>query len=100
MAGKDAGWKMSVSEIRNFLQRKDPVVFAKISRTTINEWIDRSGTKPRWSDNALRMAENRNHQLHPNAGRRGALVSHDKVVSQSPLSTNNRLRTQMSSRLL
>jgi hypothetical protein len=80
MAGKDAGWRMSASEIRNSLRRRDPMVFAKISRTTINEWIDRSGSKPKWSDNALRMAENGNHQLHPNAGRRGALVSRITIV--------------------
>ena len=46
---------MSPSAIRNCLQRKDPTVFANISRTTISEWIDRSGAHPKWSDNALRM---------------------------------------------
>ena len=69
MGGKDAGWKMSTSEIHDFLRRKDPIVFANISRTTINEWIDQLGTKPRWSDNTLCMTENGNHQLYPNAGR-------------------------------
>jgi hypothetical protein len=66
---------MSASEIRNILQRRDPMVFTKISHTTINEWIDQSGPKPRWSDKALRMAENGNRQLNPNGGHRGALVS-------------------------
>jgi hypothetical protein len=46
IAGKAAGWKMSASEIHNILQQKDPTVFAKISRTTINGWIDRSGQSP------------------------------------------------------
>jgi hypothetical protein len=81
MVGKEVGWRMSTSEIRNCLQRRDPVVFVKISWTTINKWIDQSGPKPRWSDNALWMAENGNHQLHPNAGHHGVLVSHIKVVS-------------------
>jgi hypothetical protein len=74
LAGKEAGWQMSASDIRNRLQRKDPVVFAGISRTTINGWIDRSGSRARWSDTALNLAEKGNHQRHPNGGRRGILV--------------------------
>jgi hypothetical protein len=74
-AGTEVGWEMSPSAIRNWLQKKDPAVFAKISRTTISEWIDRSGSRPKWSEKALRLAENGNHQLHPEGGCRGALVS-------------------------
>jgi len=40
LAGKAVGWQMSALVIRNCLQKKDPAVFGKISRTTINEWID------------------------------------------------------------
>jgi hypothetical protein len=74
-AGKAVGWEMSSSEIRNWLRRKHPETFGSISRTTINEWIDRSGPRPKWSEKALKMAENGNHQRNPNGGRRGALVS-------------------------
>jgi hypothetical protein len=75
IAGKQVGWEMSASEIQNCLQKKDPAVFSKITWTSINMWIDRTGTRPKWSGNALRIAENGNHQLHPKAGRRGILVS-------------------------
>ena len=74
-AGIEVGWEMSASAIRNYLRKKDPTVFANISRTTINEWIDRSGPRPKWSDKALRLAERGNHQLHPEGGCRGVLVS-------------------------
>jgi hypothetical protein len=74
-AGKESSWQMGASDIRNRLQRKDPVVFAGISRTTINSWIDRSGSRARWSDTALSLAEKGNHQRHPNGGCRGVLVS-------------------------
>lgn len=69
LAGKAVGWQMSASAICNCLQKKDPAVFGKISRTTINEWIDRSRDRPRWSENTLRLAEKGNHQRHPNGGR-------------------------------
>ena len=82
-AGKEAGWQMGASEIRNRLQRKDPVVFAGISRTTINSWIDRSGSRARWSDATLNLAEKGNHQRHPNGGRRGVLVSTSTLPCRS-----------------
>ena len=73
-AGVKVGWEMSASAIRNCLQKKDPAIFANISRTTISGWIDCSGSRPKWSNNALRLAKNGNHQLHPEGGRCGALV--------------------------
>jgi hypothetical protein len=60
---------MSSSAIRNWPQKKDLEVFGKILRTTINEWINQSGDQPRWSNNALHLAEKGNHQHHPNGGR-------------------------------
>ena len=68
-AAIEVGWEMSPSAIRNCLQRKDPTVFAKILRTTISEWIDWSGACHKWSHKVLRLAENGNHQLHPEGGR-------------------------------
>jgi hypothetical protein len=95
IAGQEAGWKMSASEICNWLRKRDPTIFVKISQTTINEWIDRSGPRPRWSEKALRMAEMGNHQLHPNAGRRGALVSNARVRFLPLLTCCDRLLIQM-----
>jgi hypothetical protein len=69
------GWEMSSTKIVQILQKKDPETFAGMSRSTIEGWIDRSGNRPKWSDAALRMAENGNRQGHQNGGRRGALVS-------------------------
>ena len=100
IAGQEAGWKMSTSEIHNWLQKRDPTVFAKISWTTINEWIDWSGLRPRWSEKALQMAEMGNHQLHPNAGCRGALVSNVRVWFLPLLTCCDRLLIQMSLRPL
>ena len=88
MAGKEAGWQMSSSEIRNQLQSKDLVVFAGISQTTINSWIDRSGSRARWSDTALKLAEKGNHQRHPNGGHRGVLVSLQIARSERILMTD------------
>jgi hypothetical protein len=86
---------MSALEICNHLQRKDPV-FTNISQKTIHEWIDQSGTKPRWSDNALQMAENENHQLHPNRDQYSVLVSNVKPLCTFTSAEENRLHTQMS----
>jgi hypothetical protein len=47
LVGKAAGWQMSASMIRNWLQKKDPRVFGNISQTTINEWINRTGDQPK-----------------------------------------------------
>jgi hypothetical protein len=75
LASKAAGWQMSPSAIHNWLQKKDPAVFGKISSATISGWIDRSGDRPKWSENALQLVEIGNHQHHLNGGHCGALVS-------------------------
>jgi hypothetical protein len=76
-AAKDpgVGFRMSAWQIMKVLKKKSPDVFASIAHSTIEEWIDRSGERPRWSDSALRMAELGNNQGHHNGGRRGVLVS-------------------------
>lgn len=84
-AGKAVSWEMSASAIRNWLQKKDPTVFEKISQTTINGWIDRSGPQPKWSDNTLWLAEKGNQQGHPNGGHRGALVSESATIEGTVL---------------
>ncbi|KAJ7152006.1 hypothetical protein C8R46DRAFT_913655, partial [Mycena filopes] len=71
---------MSASAIRDVLRRRDPVIFAHILRTTIDGWIDRRGTTPKWKASTLERAEKANFQGHPNGGRRGALRNHPGVV--------------------
>lgn len=68
------GPNMSSHYIIQVLKQKDPVTFEHLSRGTVDGWIDRSGSKPRWSDATLRRAEKGNHQGHANGGRRGVLV--------------------------
>ncbi|KAJ7926601.1 hypothetical protein B0H13DRAFT_2265856 [Mycena leptocephala] len=80
---------MSASAIQAVLIKNNPTIFAKISRTTINSWIDRRGEKPCWSENTLARAEKGNFQGHPNGGRRGALAQYPEIVE----SITEQLRT-------
>ena len=68
------GFKMSVKRIVKVLQMRNPADFSLLSSSTVQGWIDQSGSKPRWSDAALRMAENGNFQGHNKGGQRGVLV--------------------------
>jgi hypothetical protein len=72
------GYSMSTSRIHDILAAKDPKTFGHISHTTIDRWIYRSGPKPRWSDAALRMAEDGNHP-GGQGGRTGILVSESRL---------------------
>lgn len=76
LAAKESGWKMSAFEIVRSLKRRDPVIFAGITRETVKSWIDRSGDKPRWTDTVLaRMAARTgNEPGHSKGGRCGILV--------------------------
>ena len=75
IATKQVGWRMGASDIAKKLKSQDPVTFDKISRNTIEGWIDRSGSKPRWKESVLRRVEDGNNPGHSNGGRRGILVS-------------------------
>lgn len=68
------GWKMSARRIRDVLIKTDRDLFGHIARSTIDGWIDRTGSKPRWSDAALQMADKGYVQGHSTGGRRGVLV--------------------------
>ncbi len=70
------GW--SSRTIVDQLQRMDDV-YAALSHSTVEGWIDRSGTSPRWSDRALEMAR-RGHTQTTNGGRRGVLAAYPEVV--------------------
>lgn len=69
------GPKWSTRAIERELKKKDSVAFAKFSRTTLDDWIDRSGNMPRWSDRTLARIKQGNDTVNPNAGRKGVLVS-------------------------
>jgi hypothetical protein len=57
------------------LQQKDPIIFEKLFRSTVESWIDRMGSKPQWTEATLRRAENGNHPGHNHGGHKGAMVS-------------------------
>ena len=50
---RSGGPRWSTTAIVYDLKRKDITSFARLNRTTVDGWIDRSGEKPRWSDTAL-----------------------------------------------
>jgi hypothetical protein len=80
IVAKQVGWKMSASAIAAALKKRDPITFAKINRTTIDGWIDRSGDRPRWKDKILQRAENGNSTGHNKGGCRGILSPHLEIV--------------------
>lgn len=69
------GWKMSSSQIVSLLKQRDPTSFARLSRTTVEGWIDRSGGRPTWSARALQKANDGNDPgLGNKGGRQGIFV--------------------------
>ena len=57
------------------LKKRDLETFKGLNRTTVDEWIDCSGSVPRWSDKTLERIKNGNEPGHLKGGRRGVLVS-------------------------
>lgn len=81
LVAKQVGSGMSASAIAKGLRVRDPITFAKISRTTIDAWIDRPpGLKPRWKDKVLCRVEDGNSPGHNKGGRRGVLAPYPEVV--------------------
>lgn len=76
-AVKHAGWEMSASAIVAAAQKIDPEVFKGLRRTTVNSWIDRSGTRPRWTDAIHAKIQQGNDPGHNRGGQHGVLVSFD-----------------------
>lgn len=75
------GYGMSASKIRDILAAKSPKLFGNIARSTINEWIDRTGDRPRWSDAVMLMAEDGNH-VKGGRGNYGVLVSSPSIKNE------------------
>ena len=65
---------MGASDIVNGLRKRDPVTFEKISRNTVEGWIDRSGEKPHWKESVLRHTQSGDGPGHDKGGSQGILV--------------------------
>lgn len=75
IAARQAGHKMSATEIVRILKSKDPSTFRGLNRSTVYDWIDYSGTQPCWKQSVYERAEKGNDPGHSKGGRRGILVS-------------------------
>jgi len=64
------GPNWSTRAIERELKKKDPIVFKDFRRQTLDEWIDRSQAKPRWSDKTLARIKRGNDIGHANGGRK------------------------------
>jgi hypothetical protein len=82
------GPNWSTRAIEHELIKMDPVVFKDFRQQTLDEWIDHSQVKPRWSDKTLARIKRGNDIGHANGGRKGALVS-PFVFNDSIQITNN-----------
>lgn len=47
-AAKQVGWQMSPAAIVDLLQKRDPVVFSRLTRQVVGRWIDRADGRPKW----------------------------------------------------
>jgi hypothetical protein len=83
LAAKEAGPRMSATEIVKSLKRRDPVIFAGISRTTVESWINRSADPPCWINSIItRMRDGTgNMPGHNKGGRRGILANYPNLVN-------------------
>jgi hypothetical protein len=52
---------MSPKEILTELQKKDPVLFAKLAPQTVGAWIDRTDESPKWNVHTLERVDHGNH---------------------------------------
>ena len=68
------GPKWSTRNIVNELKKKDHNTFAKLNRTTVDGWIDRTETKPKWSERTLERLKRGNDLGHSKGGQKGVLV--------------------------
>jgi hypothetical protein len=81
-AARDVGWQMRAQAIVDLLNQRNPVSFASLNRSTVYDWIDRSGPAPRWKEQVLERAARGNDPGHSRGGRRGALAHHPDVVEE------------------
>jgi len=68
------GPRWSTCAIVHELQKRDYETFKGLCHTTLDEWIDRSGGKPKWSERMLERVKQGNTPGHDNKGQQGILV--------------------------
>lgn len=69
------GPRWSTRAIVHELNKRDPRTFGHLSHSTINGWIDRSGSKPKWTETFLIRLQHGNEPGHSKGGQQGVLVS-------------------------
>lgn len=80
---RSGGPTWSTTGIVKDLQSRDPNTFNGLARQTMDGWIDRSGSKPRWHQSHLDRIQKGDNVSNPNAGRKGILVR--KILRQCGL---------------
>ena len=83
LATKEAGPQMNAIEIVKSLKQRDPVIFAGISRTTVNSWINRSSDPPCWTDSIITRMRDATGNMpgHNKGGQRGILANYPNLVN-------------------
>ncbi|KAF5321301.1 hypothetical protein D9619_000198 [Psilocybe cf. subviscida] len=80
---RSGGPRWSASAIVKDLQARDFSTFVSLARTTMNEWVDRSGDIPQWTDATKQKIERGVLVSNPNAGQKGILINHPEVVDRA-----------------
>ncbi|KAF4621853.1 hypothetical protein D9613_012075 [Agrocybe pediades] len=80
IVAKQVGPRMSSTDIVRVLKQRDPVIFEKLSRSTVDGWIDRSGEVLCWKKEVRLRVESGKGPGHDKGGARGILSAHPEVV--------------------
>ena len=89
-----AGWRMSPTEIVKRCKQRNQEVFKGLTRETVRLWIDRTGDKPRWSDETLKCIQAGNVPGHHNGGCKGVFVSRLKKTKSKQMTNLSRPHSQ------
>ena len=74
---------MRATEIVRELQKRDPIIFGTIQRTTVENWIDRSMGVAKWKKAVVDRMEHGHGNMpgHSNGGRKGILARYLDLVT-------------------
>ena len=83
LAAKTVGPGMSTTGIVRELRKRDPIIFADIQRTTVENWIDRSMGVARWKKSVVDQMEHGHGNMpgHSNGGRKGILARYPDLAT-------------------
>ena len=73
------GYRMSPTAIEREAKRLDPVKFKQLTSQVIGQWIDRSGTRPRWATRVLDRVK-RGARPEDTTTRKSILALHPDVI--------------------